>query len=198
MHSHTTGLMRRYQRLMRSLALPFFTGATACGDSAGVVPPDPLRPERYQLQFVDNNSLPIVLIGGLGDDATLLDSAALIPYAVGRTLDRRLVNDRTGRGNTGGNARDTTVARGQFMDVKVIKQFTPSMGTTSYQRDSTLVDVEIHDTMVIVTRDHPGASQVKVDTGYFSGDLLVLNATMPTLMGQIYGRRMMMSYKLTR
>ena len=75
--------------------------------------PEPFRPQFYSLVIVDDKPLPqqyfpegnYSLVGG-----------KLAPYAVGRTIDQRLVNDRGGRGSTGGNTRDTTVLRGQFLE----------------------------------------------------------------------------------
>lgn len=121
--------------------------------------PDPLRPQQYVIEMVNGNTAPAVVWGG-----RTLDSAFLIPYAVGRPVDQRLVNDRTGRGGTGGDTRDTTVARGQFIDLRVITGI----------RDSSIVDVVVKDTVVIITRPHPDPSRVRVDTGAFVGNQLLL------------------------
>ena len=141
-HMRSTSWLHRPLGFLARLYL--IVPLAGCTESSGAGP-DLLRQERYQLLYANNNTLPVVLIDGIGDDRTELDSATLVPYAVGRTIDRRLVNDRTGRGGTGGNTRDTTVVRGQFMDIRVLRHVTPSLGTITYQRDSTIVDVEIRD-----------------------------------------------------
>jgi hypothetical protein len=92
-------------------------------------------------------------------------------------VDQRLVNDRTGRGGRGGNTRDTTVARGQMMDIRVFQLVNSMSGTSSLSKDSTLVDVEVRDTLFIIKRPHPNPSLAYVDTGYFVGNDLIV----PTL-----------------
>lgn len=123
------------------------------------VGPNTSRSTHYLAERLGNSGVPTLIWGGYR-----LDSAMLIPYALGRPFDQRLVNDRTGRGGTGGNTRDTAVSRGQFIDMRII----------SGSRDSTVVDVEMQDTVVIVTRPHPDPSRVRVDTGWFLGDRLYL------------------------
>jgi hypothetical protein len=122
--------------------------------------PDALRPQGYMIERLGDVMIPTAFWQG-----RLLDSAFLIPVAVGRTIDQRLVNDRTGRGGTGGSSRDTTVARGQFHDVRV---------TRGGERDSTVVDVMIRDTVVIITRLHPDPTRVRSDSGWFVDGRLVL------------------------
>ena len=134
----------------------------ACG-SDSTEGPDPFRQDRYRILFLNTNSVPVIIWGGMR-----LDSAFLIPYGMGRTIDQRLTNDRTGRGGTGGNTRDTTIARGQFMDVRIF---------LGGGRDSTIVDMMVRDTVVIVTRPHPDPSRVRADTGWFADGRLNL----PTL-----------------
>ena len=158
--------------LVASLALASCNGA----DNAG---PDPIPPRLFNLALVDNASLPHFLwrepiFGG----EWYLEAARLVPYAVGRTIDQRLVNDRTGRGGTGGNTRDTTVARGQFMDIRTIREFVnDGSGRIVLSIDSTLVDAEVRDTVLIITRVQPNKTISAVDTGHFIGDQLVLKTT---------------------
>jgi hypothetical protein len=134
-----------------------FLAACNADSSAG---PDPLRPQHYMVERLGEGVIPTVIW-----DRRILDSAFLIPVAVGRTIDQRLVNDRTDRGGTGGNTRDTTVARGQFHDVRVLR---------GGERDSTIVDVMIRDTVVVITRPHPDPTRVRSDTGWYAGGRLVL------------------------
>jgi hypothetical protein len=175
------------------------SGVVACSGGDGVGP-DPLRPQYYQLQWFDGSSMPAVLkVGLFNRDTTFLDSATLSPFAVGRTIDQRFFGDRTGRGTTGGNTRDTTVARGQFMERRTIKHVTHSLGTVTFERDSLLVDVEVRDTVVIITRPHPNPVLVQVDTGYFLNNLLVLPTVLRNLMGQSYGPRpVVFTYRIER
>ena len=143
---------------------PLFLGAlaltlTSCASDPGTGP-GPLRPQHYMIERVGEGVIPTPLWRGM-----ILDSAFLIPVAVGRTIDQRLVNDRTGSGGTGGNTRDTTVARGQFVDLRVFH---------GGERDSTVVDVMIRDTVVVITRLHPDPTRVRSDSGWFAGGRLVL------------------------
>lgn len=140
---------------MRRFLLIGFAVLTGCGAEAANGP-DPYRPDRYRILFINTNSVPVELWGGMR-----IDSAFLIPYGMGRTIDQRLINDRTGRGGTGGNTRDTTVGRGQFMDIRSF---------AGGGRDSTIVELMVKDTVVVVTRLHPDAARVRVDTGWFSPD----------------------------
>jgi hypothetical protein len=126
------------------------------------VGPDPFRPTRYLVERIGINKTPSPIWG-----LRILDSAFLSPYAVGRPIDQRLLNDRTGRGQTGGNTRDTTIARGQFIDKRYI----------SGELDSTIVDVTIMDTVVIISRPHPDPTRVRADTGWFLDNKLVLPTT---------------------
>ena len=172
--------------------------ACSSGDGTG---PDPLRPQYYQLDLFDGGSLPVVLIRGLDPrDHSDLDSATLSPFAVGRTIDQRFFGDRTGRGNTGGNTRDKTVARGQFMVRRVIKHTTFTLGTVTVERDSLVVDLEVRDTVVIIKRPHPDPARVQVDTGYFLGNLLVVPTVLRTLLGQplIPARPAVLTYRIER
>jgi hypothetical protein len=129
--------------------------------------PEPLAPQYYNLTSVSDRALPTPYAG-----ATLI-SGKLVPYAVGRPLDQRLVNDRTGRGSTGGNTRDTTVLRGQMMDIRVVR-FALADGTIVHERDSMIVDVEIRDTVFIITRPFPDPSRTAHDTGAVLGRLLIV------------------------
>ena len=187
----------RHRKFIALLAVAT-TVVVACGDAGGVGP-DPFRPQFYRLQFIDNQSLPFLLIQGfIPEDHTDIDSAFLIPFAVGRTLDQRLLNDRTGRGPSGGNTRDTTVARGQFMDIRILKHVTLNR-PDSYQRDSLLVDVEVRDTTVILRR-HINPAVTETDTGFFVGDLLVVPTVIRYALGQIIPspKQVILSYKVTR
>lgn len=173
---------------------------TACSSADGAGP-DPIPPRQFNLQMVDNGTLPAFLwrdpdFGG----EWYLQDAMLIPYAVGRTIDERLVNDRTGRGGTGGNTRDTTVARGQFMDIRTLRQFVnDGTGSIVLRRDSTLVDAEVRDTVLIVTRSHPNRTIAAIDTGYFQDDMLVMRTTLDYLAQFGLPRRpIILTYRLSR
>lgn len=150
------------------LALTLVIVCAACAkDAAG---PEPFKPQYYKLTAVDDRTIPLVIFGDS------LVGATLVPYAVGRPLDQRLVNDRTGRGETGGNTRDTTVLRGQMMDIRQFKR-PLNDSVTVYPRDSTIVDVEIRDTVFIITRPHPDPARTQVDTGAVLGRLLIVPTT---------------------
>ena len=159
-------------RRQGAFAVAALLAATAaCAGDGGGVGPDPIRPSFYTLELVDNNSLPRTMWSKLGGTISF-KSATLMPYAVGRTIDKRLVNDRTGGGSSGGNTRDTTVARGQMMDIRI---FLMENATGAVEvKDSTVVDVEVSDTSFIVRRPHPNPQLARVDTGYFVGNLLVV------------------------
>ena len=176
---------------------------SACSseNSAG---PDPIPPRQFDLLRVDNGSLPAFL----WQDPDFfgewhLESATLIPHAVGRTIDQRLVNDRTGRGGTGGNTRDTTVARGEFMDIRVLREVVKdSAGATIdivFRKDSIVVDVEVRDTVLVITRLRPNRTIAAIDTGHFVGDDLVLRTTLDYLAHfGIPRRAMILTYRLSR
>ena len=149
---------------MRAIVLVGLATILAACSAENSGGPEPYRPDRYRILFLNTNSVPATFWGGY-----TLDSAFLIPYGMGRTIDRRLVNDRTGRGGTGGNTRDTTIARGQFMDIRVL-----SGGAV---RDSTIVDVMVQDTVVVITRPSPDPTRVRVDSGWFQDGRLYV----PTL-----------------
>lgn len=155
------------------LALVSSAGIAACSSDGGVGP-DPIRPQFYQIELVDNGALPFKLFDLAFGGWVRIDSATLVPYAVGRTIDQRLINDRTGRGGSGGNTRDTTVARGQMMDIRVLSEMDASNSVVRVVRDSSVVDVAVKDTMFIVTRPHIDPTRVRVDTGYFLDDKLVV------------------------
>lgn len=149
----------------------------------------------------DNGTLPVFLhrdslLGG----EVYLESATLVPYAVGRTIDQRLVNDRTGRGGTGGNTRDTTVARGQFMDIRILREImNDGSGTVVFTKDSTIVDVEVRDTTFVLTRSRPVLARATEDTGHFVDGRLVIATDIDYRIR--YGmpiRRMLLSYQITR
>ena len=144
----------------------------ACNSDGGAGP-DPISPQYYALTSVDNGSLPSLLWEDAFGGRVLLESATLVPYAVGRTVDQRLINDRTGRGGSGGNTRDTTVLRGQMMDIRVVR-FALHDGTIVHERDSMIVDVEIRDTVFIITRPFPDPARVAHDTGAVLGRLLIV------------------------
>jgi hypothetical protein len=129
--------------------------------------PDPFAPVFYDLIRVNDRALPL----NLGGQAMML-GGKLVPYAVGHPGDQRLINDRTGRGATGGNTRDTTVLRGQMMDLRRlrIKVYLDSVDVN----DSTVVDVEIRDTVFIVKYPHIDPARVSADTGVIIGNTLIL------------------------
>ncbi len=161
-------------RLYKVIALSVTCGMLAgCGGGSGPVQPDPIIPQYYTLGMLDNGSLPYMLHQDAFGGKIYMVSARLIPYAVGRTIDKRLMNDRTGGGASGGNTRDTTVARGQFMDIRNLNLVAPDGGITP-RRDSTLVDVMVRDTMFVISRPHPDPGRVRVDTGYFVGVKLIV------------------------
>ena len=145
----------------------------ACSGDSGVGP-DPIRPQFYQVELVGESTVPARFFNVAFGGWVRLDSATLVPYAVGRTIDQRLINDRTGRGGSGGNTRDTTVARGQMMDIRILSEMSSADEVLSVTRDSTLVDVMVKDTMFIITRPHIDPARVRVDTGYFLGDWLLV------------------------
>ena len=186
----------RYSRtILAAIACSCAVGACNAGDGAG---PDPLRPQHYQLRFINWSSLPFVVQQGMGGDHIELDSAALIPYAVGRTVDQRFLGDRTGRGSTGGNTRDTTVARGQFIDLRVLKVVSASGQQSLYLRDSAIVDVEMRDTVVIIRRA-VNPLTARVDTGYFVNDMMVVPTAISAVIGQVYGMRpAVLAYGISR
>ncbi len=187
------------KRVIRTTALfvSIFAFA-ACGDGQSGVGPDPIVPQYYSLAMLDNQSLPFLLWRDGFGGTNQLQSATLIPYAVGRTIDRRLLNDRTGRGQSGGNARDTTVARGQMMDIRILRMVSSS-GDVNLYRDSAMVDVEVKDTVVIVSRPHPDPSRVRVDTGYFQNDRLILATVLDyRAMGASATRPTLLNYNITR
>lgn len=185
-------------RLYKVIALSVMCGTLAgCGGGDGVTPPDPIIPQYYTLGMLDNGSIPYLLYSDPFGGTIYMASARLIPYAVGRTIDKRLMNDRTGGGASGGNSRDTTVARGQFMDIRNFNLVASSGVITPY-RDSTLVDVMVMDTMFVITRPHPGASRSRVDTGYFVGESLII----PTILDyqvtlNMPLRAALLNYKIT-
>lgn len=135
--------------------------------------PDPVRPQFYRLVQFGDSTVP-TLFYRVFFGWVRIDSVKMIPYAVGRTIDQRLLNDRTGRGGTGGNTRDTTVARGQFMEIRYLSEMNSSNEVVKSTRDSSVVDVELRDTTFIVTRPHPDPTRTRVDTGHFAGDYLLL------------------------
>ena len=192
-----------YAAVRAFIAVTAVFACTACksGDSAG---PDPIPPRQFMLHSVDNGTLPAFLwedpfFGG----EYHLESASLVPYAIGRTIDQRLVNDRTGRGGTGGNTRDTTVARGQFMDIRilrlVVKGENGQVADIQFRRDSTLVDVEVRDTTVVITRVHPNKTISAIDSGYFVDNELVLPTTLDYLATTGMPRRtIILRYQLSR
>jgi hypothetical protein len=183
----------------RLFAVPLMVlSVLAACSSDGGIGPDAFRPQFYDLQFVDNTSLPAVLWTDAFGGRVEMQSATLVPYAVGRTIDQRLINDRTGRGSSGGNTRDTSVARGQMMDIRILRQVS-SIGEVTFLRDSLLVDVEVRDTVFVVSRPHPDPARVRVDTGYFVDALLII----PTLLDynpyQAHTpRNIVLSYRVTR
>jgi hypothetical protein len=179
-------------RLLAALPLLAAAAGAGCGGD-GIGGPDALRPQYYDLQFVNNGSLPALLFTLPFGGRVHLQSATLVPYAVGRTIDQRLINDRTGRGGTGGNTRDTSVARGQMIDLRILLE--TGDHDPVLRRDSTLVDVEVRDTVFIITRPHPDPARVRKDTGFFVDDLLVV----PTLLDYSWGvTQRVLSYKVTR
>jgi hypothetical protein len=192
-----------WSRRATGLAIAIVATAACNGarDSAG---PEPIPPRQFNLQFMDNGSLPAFLwqdpaFGGEWH----LESATLIPYAVGRTVDQRLINDRTGRGASGGNTRDTTVARGQFMDIRVLRQVVKNAeGLPSgvvFRKDSTLVDAEVRDTTLVIRRSAPNKTLSGIDTGYFVGDRLVMSTTLDYLATfGIPRRTILLTYQLSR
>jgi hypothetical protein len=178
--------------------------SSACNGGGETAGPDPIPPRQFNLQMMDNGSLPAFLwqdpeLGGQWH----LESAALIPFAIGRTLDQRLINDRTGRGTSGGNTRDTTVARGQFMDIRTLRQVVrDSEGVpidVVFRKDSTLVDVEVRDTTLVIRRSAPNKTLSAIDTGYFVGDKLVMFTTLDYLAAfRIPRRTILLTYQLSR
>ena len=192
-----------YAAVRAFIAVTAVFACTGCksSDSAG---PDPIPPRQFVLQSVDNGSLPAYL----WEDPVFhgeyhLESASLVPFAIGRTIDQRLVNDRTGRGGTGGNTRDTTVARGQFMDIRilrlVVKDEVGNVADIVFRRDSTLVDVEVRDTTLVITRVQPNKTITAIDTGHFIDDKLVLRTTLDYLATVGMPRRqIILTYQLSR
>lgn len=185
-------------RFRTASALLALLGTSACGSDGPGVGPDPIAPQYYALETLDNGSLPSFLWSDPFGGTVYMQSATLVPYAVGRTVDQRLINDRTGRGGSGGSTRDTTVARGQMMDIRILKQVA-SGGAEVFTRDSTLVDVQVRDTSFIITRPHPDPSRVRVDTGYFVGDQLIV----PTMLDyrpafNMEPRLIYLNYSVTR
>ena len=185
---------------IRSLAcvLVVAAGSVAGCNSDGGAGPDPIAPQFYALQTIDNGSLPYLLATDAFGGKVFVESATLVPYAVGRTIDQRLVNDRTGRGGSGGNTRDTTVARGQMMDIRVLRN-TTAAGDVILTKDSTLVDVQVRDTSFIISRPHPDPARVRVDTGYYIGSQLIV----PTMldyrtMFNMTPRMVFLNYTITR
>ena len=71
----------------RSLACVLFVAAgTLAGcNSDGGAGPDPIAPQFYALQTVDNGSLPYLIFTDAFGGKVFVQSATLIPYAVGRT-----------------------------------------------------------------------------------------------------------------
>ena len=194
----------RVRKLVTTLLLAPVFGAfvTACSADSGAGP-DPIQPQFFELEFVGNVRAPVrVFTFPLGGWARL-DSAVLIPYAIGRTIDQRLVNDRTGRGGTGGNTRDTTIARGQMMDIRVFSMMGPGTDVgsdvVSVFRDSAVVDVVVRDTVVIITRPHPDPAQAFADTGAFAGNELVISRMLNySAEWGMPRRREEMRYRITR
>ena len=85
------------------------------------------------------------------------------------------------------------------MERRVIKHTTYTLGTITYERDSAVVDFEVRDTVVIVSRPHPDRTRVQSDTGYFLGNLLVVPSVMRSLLGQPYGPRpVVLTYRVVR
>jgi predicted small secreted protein len=188
-------MMRRSRALVTIAAI---LAATAACNNDGGVGPDPIAPQFYDLEMIDNGSLPYLMFTDAFGGKVFVESATLVPYAVGRTVDSRLLNDRTGRGGSGGNTRDTTVARGQMMDIRIIRQTTAAGGVT-YTKDSTLVDVQVQDTSFIISRPHPDPARVRVDTGYYVGSQLIV----PTLLDyrpafNMTPRMVFLNYTVTR
>jgi hypothetical protein len=188
-------MIDRWFALIASTAL---IATTSGCNSDGGIGPDPISPQFYALEMIDNGSLPYLIFTDQFGGKVFVESATLVPYAVGRTVDSRLVNDRTGRGGTGGNTRDTTVARGQMMDIRILRQVT-SQGTVVHTKDSSLVDVQVRDTSFIITRPHPDPARVRVDTGYYVGSQLIV----PTLLDyrptfNMTPRQVFLNYTVTR
>jgi hypothetical protein len=142
-------------------------GLLSCGSPTGLGP-EALQPQYYDLAYTDRGGLPQQYLW----DYSLI-SARLVPYGLGRTIDQRLVNDRGGRGSTGGNTRDTTVMRGQMMDLRTLVLLLED-GRTVAVSDSVIVDVEVVDTTMIIRRPHPDPARTQVDTGFFANGLLVM------------------------
>jgi hypothetical protein len=168
----------------------------AC-DGAGAGGPEPYKPQHYALTAIDERALPQRYIKQM--DHRII-GGLLAPYAVGRTIDQRLVNDRGGRGSTGGNSRDTTVLRGQFLDIRTLEHES-APGVFVRFSDSLIVDAVIVDTTLILTRPHPDPSRTTVDTGYFSGGFLILSTEIDSDRFGIYFRpleRKVFKYRVSR
>lgn len=187
--------MNRWLSVVATAAI--LAGSSACSSDGGAGP-DPIAPRFYALELIDNGSLPFLMWTDQFGGKVFMESATLVPYAVGRTVDQRLINDRTGGGSSGGNTRDTTVARGQMMDIRILRQVT-STGAVVQTRDSTIVDVQVRDTSFIISRPHPDPTRVRVDTGYYVGSQLIVRALLDyQLAFGMPPRRVFLNYTVTR
>ena len=164
---------------------------SGCGSDVGG--PGAQPQSFYDLSLVDSGSLPFLTWQNFGVREFMV-SARLSPLSAGRTTDERLVTDRTSSGTGSGNARDTTVARGQMMDVRFFES-SPTVGRTY---DSTVVDVVRKDTVFLVTRPHPDPARTVVDTGYFVGNLLVIPTLLTRAPNTSQWRRVLLIYRVSQ
>lgn len=141
--------------------------ASACRGTADPFGPDPAFSTYFALSMVDGAPPPAVArVPGMLVPL-VISEARLVPLDVGRTTDRRLVDDRTGNGAIGGNARDTTVSTGRMADIRVF-----GSGATR-QVDSAVVEVVRQGDRMFITRPHPNPGLALTDTCLYENGVLV-------------------------
>lgn len=132
------------------------------------VGPDALRPEILLLAKINDAPLPVKAYDTGFGGSVWVAGARLEPAEVGRTIDPRIFEDRSGNGQSGGSTRDSTTAAAKMLDVR---EFEERQGTQVVTRrtDTSPVTVERRGDLILITREHPDPARTIVDTGYFVG-----------------------------
>ena len=148
--------------------------AASCG-SGEIIRPDALRPEIFELELVESQTLPVFAYKTetMGGQVWVL-AARIVSVEPGRTIDPRIFDDRSGNGANGGNSRDSTTASARMAEIRTFQDREPNGVTINGAHvDSTPLIVERRGDLIIFRKDHPDPARVRVDTAQIVNGMLI-------------------------